>query len=398
MKRILISGIIIGLLVTFGAVAAILYATGYRIDLGGNGSGAIKFIEGTGLLVATSRPDGSRVLVNDHLTTATNNTINLPPGLYDIKIQKDGYVTWKKKIIIKKSLVSEASALLIPSAPKLEAVTTIGVSNAVMDLSQTLLGYTVASSSAQKNGIYFLDMGSRPLIFLSDTGTQLVSDVTDSFSEAQLSFSPDAKQILARLPNGTYYLLDARDADQTPQDVTNTLLGVERDWADRARLRDKKLIDSLPNNLVKLAQTYFSNMVPSPSGDKILYTASASGTLESVLKPTPPSLNSTPDERNIKKNNIYVYDIKEDKNYQTQSVGEDLESNKYFWHADSRHLIYAEGGRINIVEYDGENFTTVFNGPLLDSLVFPWPDGSSIAVVSRLSNTVPYNLYRISLQ
>src|SRR3990167_7293589 len=101
MKKVLISGILIGLFITIGGIAAILYATGYRIDFGGNGTGNIKFIEGTGLLVATSKPDGARVLINGHLTTATNNTINLAPDQYDVEIQKDGYLPWKKKITIK---------------------------------------------------------------------------------------------------------------------------------------------------------------------------------------------------------------------------------------------------------------------------------------------------------
>ncbi len=92
MKRILISGILIGLFITIGTIGAILYATGYRIELEGKGSGNLKFIEGTGLLVATSMPDGARVLVNNKLTTATNNTINLPPGEYDVKIEKDSYL------------------------------------------------------------------------------------------------------------------------------------------------------------------------------------------------------------------------------------------------------------------------------------------------------------------
>src|SRR3972149_3592243 len=101
MKRILISGILIGAFIVIGTIVAVLYANGYRIDFSGNGAGRVKFIEGTGLLVTTSRPDGARVLVNGHLTTATNNTINLAPGEYDVEIQKDGYLPWRKKVTIK---------------------------------------------------------------------------------------------------------------------------------------------------------------------------------------------------------------------------------------------------------------------------------------------------------
>lgn len=391
MKKITISLIFIVAFIILGGIAAILYANGYRFSL--NGTGNIKFLEGTGLLVATSKPDGARVIVNDHLTTATNNTINLAPGTYDVKIEKDGYIPWRKQIKIKKSLVSEANALLLPVAPKLEAATTIGIQNIVMDPTQTLLAYTVASSSAAKNGIYSLDMSARPLIFLSDFGTQLVSALTDDFQNAKLTFSPNGKQIMATLPNGTIYLLDSKSANQTPRDITNTMLVVQNDWREQQLQRDKKLSSSLSKKLLAESKKYFKDAVLSPEADKILYTASTSGTLKRIITPQVPSVNSTPDQRTIKEDNIYIYDIKEDKNYK---VGDS--SKKFFWHADDRHVVFADSGKVNVMEFDGGNLTTLYDGPFFDAQVFPWPDGSSIAILSRLSQNTPYNLYRIGLQ
>jgi hypothetical protein len=339
-------------------------------------------------------------MVNGHLTTATNNTINLAPGEYDVEIQKDGYLSWKKKITIKNGLVSEANALLFPAAPKLEAMTTIGINKVVMDPTNSLLAYTVASNSAVKNGIYVLNMNAQRFVFLGTAGTQIVNDVTALFSNSEITFSPDGKQILAELPTGTY-LLNSSGANQTPQDVTNTELVVRRDFQLQQEEIDNKLMTSLPRNLRPAAAKYFSKMVPSPIGDRILYTASQSADLPFVLKEKVPSLNSTPDQRQLKENNMYVYDIKEDKNYLIFDAS-GLKTNQlppnFLWHMDSRHLIFAEDGKVKISEYDGGNKTTVFDGPFLDSLVFPWPDGSSIAIVARLSAEVPYNLYRIGLQ
>src|ERR1700750_2030043 len=104
MKRIIISTIIILALILLGTAIGIYYAEGYRFDLGNPKS----ILQGTGLLVLTSHPDGARVIVNGHLTTATNNTINLAPGTYSVQIQKDGYFPWQKKIIIKEATVSQA--------------------------------------------------------------------------------------------------------------------------------------------------------------------------------------------------------------------------------------------------------------------------------------------------
>ncbi len=399
MKRILISGIFIGAFIVIGTIVAILFARGYRFDFSGNTGG--KFIEGTGLFVATSRPDGARVLINSHLTTATNNTINLSPGEYEVTIQKDGYIDWHKKITIKNGLVSEADALLLPSAPKLEGITTIGVKSVIMDPTHTYLAYTVASTSATQNGIYVMNMNAGPFVFLGTGGTQIVSDVLDNFSGADISFSPDSKQVLAKLPNATY-LLNAQAQDQNAQDITNIIEATERTFDQEKMAINKKLNDSLPRNLRPVATAYFGNMSPSPLGDKVLYTASVSATLPYVLKQKVPSLNSTPDNRELKQGNVYIYDIKEDKNYLIFDItglkNSPKEAPNFLWHSDSKHVIFAQGSKIEIMEYDGGNKTTVFDAPFVDSLVFPWPDGSSIAFVFRLSSDVPYNLYRISLQ
>lgn len=395
-------------MIAVASVGAILYAKGYRIDFSGKNNGRI--IAGTGLLVATSKPDGARVLVNDHLTTATNNTINLAPGQYDVKIEKDGYLSWTKRITIKNGLVSEANALLFPTAPKLDAITTIGVRSVVMNPASNLLAYTVASNSATKNGVYVLNMNTGPFTFLGVGGTQLVNDVTDAFSQADISFSPDGKQILAKTSN-SYYLLDVTNGNQAPRDVTNTLLTVNHDFEIQQAELDKKLNASLSKDLRPVASTYFSHTVPSPDADKLLYTASQSATLPFVLKKKVPSLNSTPDQRQIRKGDTYVYDIREDKNFRVFDVSTltpliakpeepqtQSKSPQFFWHADDRHLIFAESGKVRIMEYDGGNTTTAFEGPFYDSFVAPWPDGSSIAILLRFSSDVPYNLYRIGLQ
>ena len=113
-KQLIVSALIL-LFLALVTIFVIIYGKGYRFNL--KGSNAI--LSGTGLLVATSTPDGAQVLINDHLTTATDNTINLAPGEYTVKIFKEGYFTWEKNIIIKKEVVSKADALLFTKAPKL---------------------------------------------------------------------------------------------------------------------------------------------------------------------------------------------------------------------------------------------------------------------------------------
>ena len=109
MKKILLTLSIFGILIVVTA-GIILYGKGYRLffDKGRPD------VSGTGLLVATSSPDGAQVLVNEHLTTATDNTINLEPGSYNIKIFKQGYFPWEKHLSIEKGVVTKIEALFFP--------------------------------------------------------------------------------------------------------------------------------------------------------------------------------------------------------------------------------------------------------------------------------------------
>ena len=248
-KQLVISILIVGFLVIATALV-ILFGSGYRLGFGGNGA----ILSGTGLLVTTSSPNGAQVFINGHLTTATDNTINLAPGVYDIKIFKDGYFPWEKKITIKNEVVSKADALLFPNAPKLESITNIGISNPVVDPSKTKIAYSVASQSAVKNGIYVLDMTSRPILTLQSNSTQIVNDTLNSFSNSILSWSPDSAQLLTKLKGvsfSTTYLLQSTSLNDNPQDVTETISTVNNAWAKLKTEKEKALMDSLPKKLKK---------------------------------------------------------------------------------------------------------------------------------------------------
>lgn len=402
MKRVIISGILILTFILIGTVAAVLYARGYRFS-----NQTTKFIEGTGILVATSKPDGARVFINGHLSTATNNTINLSPGNYSVRIEKDGYFNWKKQIMIKKETVSEANALLFPIAPKFAPITTTGAQNVTIDATGTFLAYTVSSASASthKNGVYVMNMSSQPIISIGSGITQIATNTVDRFSEAKLTFSPDGKNILAEISNGaasTYYLLTASGMNDNPQDVTNTLPQVQKEWDTQRQEKNKKLMDSLPRELRTVAGNLFSNITLSIEGTKLLYTASQSADLPLILPKPIPGANSTPEQRKLKEGNTYVYDIKEDKNFLIFDVSGLKKGDipqQFMWFPDSKHLVTTKDGRIDILDYDGLNITTVYAGPFVPNIVYPWPDGSSIVIVTKLNNmAAPDNLYRIGLQ
>lgn len=417
MKKEIVIPIAILVFLIIGTTAVVLYGKGYRIN---TQTPKPRILE-TGLLVATSQPDGAQVLINGHLTTATNNTINLSPNVYDIKIVKEGYFPWEKTIKIKKGAVSVTGALLFAKAPKLESITEIGVSDPVVDPSKTKLAFNVASESARRNGIYVLDMTSRPILTLKSAASQIADDTLDGFSEAKLAWSPDGQEILATIVSNqntnlsTTYLLKSNSFNENPQNITATLDTLMANWENEVLVTETSQINSLNKKLKNLITKNFDIIEWSPDKTKILYIASQSGELSLVINPPLIGADSTPQERSIQENTIYVYDMKEDKNFKIDignlklparrslGAGEEIENSQGLlalsWFPDSKHLVFIENQKIGIMEHDGTNKTTIYAGPFTDNYVFPWPDGSKLVVLTNLGNPdITPNLYTIGLK
>lgn len=401
-KTIFSTSLII-ILIALGTFLAILYGKGYRLNLGGDGN---KIIAGTGLLVLTSTPDGARVYLDDNLTTATNDTLNLPPGEYDVRIEKDGYYPWKKHVVLIKEAVTKTDALLFPSAPKLEAATLLGAEEPIVDTNGSFVAYKVSSSSAQNNGIYVMGLTNRPLIPLGNTSRQIASDRIDNFSTATLEFSPDGQEILATLaPASTTsgslkrYLLKTDILNDNPQNVTATIKQIRSQWELEKKDQENKFINSIPRKARSFAKQYFSNPKLSPETDKIVYIASSSATMPPFITPSLPSTNSTPQVRDLKAGNVYVYQVKEDKNYLLYESQQEKTLPNFVWYPSSNHLVFIKDKRIYAIEYDGQNLTTLYSGPFSLDFVYPWPDGSGIIIRTNLNDeTIPANLYTIGLK
>lgn len=392
-KQLLISlSILIFLLISTTLI--VLYSRGFRFWF----EKGKPDISGTGLLVTTSKPDGAQVFINDHLTTATDSTINLTPGEYDVKIFKDGYFPWTKHVTVQKEIVLKVSATLFPNAPKLESITTTGVKNPVIDPSLTQIAYTVASSSAKKNGVYVLDISSRLFLTLQSNATHIADDTSDVFSKSILSWSPDGKQLLASISgefqDPTWYILSATTLNESPKDVSATLDSFLTQWENEKTEKEIARIEGLKIDLQSVVTNYFSKIQWSPDETKILYTASESATIPTIIKPPLIGTNQTKEDREIKKDSVYVYDIKEDKNYKISDSPYPMH-----WYFDSNHLIVVKNRKIDIVDYDGQNNTTVYAGPFIDGYVFPFPSDAKIVMLTNLGNPdITPNLYTLELK
>lgn len=406
MKRQVIFIIALFAFLLIGTSIAVLYGRGYRFGLD-NGKPDLKK---TGILAAKSTPEGSQILVDDHLTGATNENINLSPKQYSIRIQKDGYLPWTKNVIIEEEVVTSANAFLFPTAPKLDSITNIGVTKAVLDPSRTKIAYTVASQSARRNGIYVFDTAANPVLSLQGASRQIADDTVGLMSQADLAWSPDGEFIVASISGElgpTMYQLNGRQMNTAPRDVTAIYDTLQSEWETEIQEKELALIQNLKKPVRKLISDNFRVISWSPDETKILYQASRSADLPFMVKPRLIGINQLYEQRSLKKDAVYVYDIKEDVNYKALDA---LPSSCNLlipnactlpiqWMPDSNHLIVVDEKRIDVVEMDGSNKTTVYAGPFIDNFVFPWVDMTRVAMLTNLNNPqIQPNLYTISLK
>lgn len=86
------------------ATAVIAYGRGYRLDLNKTS------LKPTGLISITSDPSGAQVSVDGALKTASNNSFAIDPGYYNVRISKESYIAWEKKIRVQGEVVSAVTA------------------------------------------------------------------------------------------------------------------------------------------------------------------------------------------------------------------------------------------------------------------------------------------------
>ncbi len=417
-KQIFLSVMVLLLLLS-ATLLVIMYGKGYRIFVQ---QGEPKVTK-TGILNLTSSPTGAQVYVNDHPTTTTNGSINLTPGKYKIKIAKEGYYDWQKDFDIKREVVSDAEATFFPKAPTLQSISTFGIQSVFIDPTGTKLAFNIASNSARKNGIYIFDMTARnfPVLAGQSSATQIADDTgVDQFSKAKLNWSPDGKQIMATVagPTGnTYYLLNTDGLNQTPQDITAIYTATLEDWKLQRDDKEAARLKSLKPNVQTFAKDNFRILSWTADDNKILYQASHSAEMPVFKKPRLIGNNHLYERRDLKEGAIYSYNIKEDYNsriidtidtlctmYDPECSCSEPDSQEkctvpFTWFPDSTHLLYVHEQKIDVVEDDGSNLTTLYAGPFVDNYVFPWPDGSKLVILTNFNNAnVPPTLYSIGLK
>jgi len=451
-SRLLIT-LIIAVFLTIGTLLAIRWAQGYRYNLKNN------TLEGNGLLVVNSVPKGASVYIDNELVTATDDTLHMAPGEYQIRIEKDGYSNWFKNIKIEKELVAQTNARLFPSVPNLAALTVNGASRITPAPNGQSLAFQVATGSAAvKYGIWVVGM-NESVLRPGSSAIQIVKDTPNlKFSQAELFWNPNSNEILAYFNENQSYLLPT-NTEQKTQNLINVALQlplIVEDWQKQLALQQQKRMAKLPAEIQQIATQSATLLYFSPNEKKLLYVATGSATLPDNIIPPLPAINSQAQQRKLEPGTVYLYDSEEDTNF---AINNDLFDSKslaevsakftlplvkedeletipsarptgkpkipvdqlssleilqnlhlhyspiygplsYQWFPDSFHLILTAPNKLALLEYDGTNETTVYSGNFLENFAYPWPNGQKLILLTSLStnpNTLA-NLYGLNLE
>jgi len=299
--------------VIIGSIVAIQYARGnWRLTKEG-------VVANTGLLNVNSFPTGAQVFINDRLITATDDTIYIDPGEYQVKIVKEGYSVWQKKLLVQKELVTQTNANLFPAAPSLLPLTFTGVSNIYPSPDgQKILFYVNQASSSSNNGFYLLELTSN-FLSLQSGPRQITDDVPAlELDKAHIIWSPNSREIMILVNQelgGREFLIsiDRKVSLLDQTDISHLRVNTLSAWEEEIYQKERQFLEKFPSEILRVASESAKNVYISPDKKRLLYTATADVNL--ALIPPLPATSNQVEERELKAGNIYVYDREEDKNF-----------------------------------------------------------------------------------
>ncbi len=387
-------------LILLGTFVAIKFAKGYRIDFN------LKTVVPNGILSANSNPIGANVLIDSKLKTATNNTLSLSPGEYQVEVKKPGFITWRKKLQIEKELVTFVDVFLFPEVPDLKPLTTTGALNPKISPDSTHLVYTIPLPFPEA-GLWVIDLGDS-FLFSRDPRQIAKSTSYLDLEKTQYHWSPNSQQIVLELPNKDQYLLNPYQLNSLTllEEVTKTLPQFEEKWQKEADFNNAARYKKIPEELQTILKENASSITFSPDNTKILYIATASAQIPENLIPPVISSSTQKQDRQLLANQVYIYDIKEDRNFlipfdqpqptstpnKTKEAPLIVEDNLPVWFPTSRHLVWInKEKKVVSCEYDGTNLQTIYSGSFIDPFVFASPSSNKIIILAEIDFSIEKN-------
>ncbi len=372
----------------FGSVA-IFYARGFRLERESQNI----TISPKGLLVVNSEPTGAQIFIDDKLTSATNNTLTVTPGEHTIVVKKEGYLDWKKVSNIGSDAVTVVNAFMLPSAPSLTAFTTSGAISPSVNEDQTKIIYIVPTKESvdTKSGMWLAETTNLPLGFSRDP--RQISDMTPT--DSQIEWSPDSREILLTTQKVTYRLnLNQFTTAKQATIVTATKDAIRAEWKTKRTDKLAAKLSALPDQIRDVFLQKVKTVTFSPDENRILYVASGSATIPEGLVNALPGSSTQKETRKLTDGISYVYDIKEDKNFEVGAKNEII-----YWIPNSLNLLIPQKDAISVVDYDGTNRNVIYSGNYIFPYAYPSTSTNRVLILTNFGaeKSTP-NLYWLGIK
>lgn len=381
-------------------IIIILYSRGYRLNL------KEKNLDAIGIVSINSDPNAAKIYINNQLKGVTNQNFQLIPGEYLIEIKKDGYTSWQKKLKVKGELVYNLQAQLFPINPSLIPVTNIGVIKAIsVDQTEKILIFS-DKNDPEKDGIYLFEASKRPLSLFPPLKLIVLKSKIPleevNFENISVDFSPDYKEAIINFnynqENSRSFIINLETENTELTDVTNSKEILLTLYQKEKQKEINKILESFPKEITKIASSSFEIISFSPDKTKVLYQAKDNLSLPTVLKKPLIAANQTSEKRELKKENFYVYDKKEDKNYSLEDFQFEKQ-NPPQWYSNSNQLIFSLNKKISVIDFDGLNLQTIYSGPYENNFFLVTADNRIIVLINLNQEINPLpDLYAINLK
>ena len=419
-------------------ILVIGYARGYRLDINNTE------LSSRGLVAVTSSPRSAKIFVNDVFKGVTDTSLYLEPGTFTVNIIKDGYFPWKKTIKIQGEIVQSVDATLYPINASLSPLTNIGVLRAIpfgvdgkkvlifstMKPKESIVPTTAPVPSDQTTE-------SQEGIFVYDPRTQAVSlfpaltHIVDyrvlgadmmpenyavlfapNFDQAILFYNPkyssETSDLISQFDSSYQapesfdiaYLISLSELNTTPLDITNSALSLVEAWSIQKSSNLSALLAGYHKKVHNFIESSGKIVDISPDKTRILYEATASAKLEPVLKHPLIGVNQTEDVRTTQPGSLYVYDVREDRNYAIVSTTELSHQHAYpLFHPNSKNIVLNEEKSISIMDYDGMNRQKLYSGPY-DSSFFVVTSDGRVLILTNFNSTLDksFDLYAVGIR
>lgn len=388
------------------APTIILYTSGYRYNF------QKARVQKTGIMMLSSVPRGAEIWLNGKKVDKKTTPVRLEyilPGDYEIQFKKSGYHDWQKKLPVYENSTTFAEKVVLWKQSQLQTMSTATASSWLASADKRQVAIISAS-----NTLVSLGVGGDLTDFLTANGTGLKNrfDLKDYSQINITAWSPDNKKILLSTTGSSSQYLVFDNTNPGIKKISSQfkiihwsensdlLYGVDRlgFWQINLSSNQQKLLfkSFLPNDFLMTDGKIFylenqtlweknltngrNSVVTSPiKCDNCLLTKKI-GNRFILQEPATQKLliidtgNRANDMENSAKNlywlnngsllfyndwEMYIYDLNKRDPELITRLGQPIKN--ALWHTAGKHLIFAAGNKINIIELDNRELRNVID-------------------------------------